>query len=388
MRDKYKNKICVVTGTRAEYGLLKNVINELNSIKEFEVKLLVTGTHLSKLHGNTIEEIIKDNFDITRKINLSIKSDTSRDISIAVAKGVEGFAKTYQEINPDLIIVLGDRYEILSAVIPACFANIPIAHIHGGERTEGLIDESIRHSITKFSHIHFVANKEYKKRVIQLGEQPDRVHDVGGLGIDAISKIKLLSKFELENDLNFKFNEKNILITYHPVTLDKKNSILGMKELINFISDLKNTNFIFTMPNADPENKFIFELINDFVEKNDNAFSFNSLGQLRYLSLIKYIDAVLGNSSSGLLEVPFMKKPTINIGERQKGRLKAKSVVDCEANYNSLEIAFKKIFSKEFQLDLKNVVSPYGNPGASKKIATILRNYDFKNILKKQFYDL
>jgi len=379
--------IVVATGTRAEYGLLRNLIRLIDSSKEFNLLLLVTGSHLSKNHGLTYKEIEKDNFEIKRKINIHLDRDQPIDISNSTALGIKGFSKAYRDLAPDLIIVLGDRFELLSAVIPALFENIPIAHIHGGERTEGCIDEAIRHSITKFSNYHFVATETYKKRVIQLGENPDRVFNVGGMGIDSLESMRLKSREEIEKELKIKLLFKSLIVTFHPVTLEKSSSKKYIHELINSLRVLNNTTLIITMPNADMENKQIVSAWNEFAKKRKNTFLFKSLGQLRYFSLLKQVDGVIGNSSSGLLEVPYFKKGTINIGQRQKGRIKGNSIIDCEPNQKAITNAINHLYSETFQSRLKNVKNPYGEKGASKKIFEIIKKLDLKNT-RKSFYDL
>ena len=386
--NQKKIKISIVTGTRAEFGLLKNLIKKLMNDDDINLSLLVTGSHLSNLYGGTINEIIEEDIPISSKIDLHLKSDTPNDISIATANGIKGFSEVFLKLKPDLLIVLGDRYEVLSAVLPACYANIPIAHIHGGERTEGLIDESIRHAITKFSHLHFVASEEYRNRVIQLGENPERVFKVGGLGIDAINELKLLKKSELLKKLKIKLRQKNLIVTYHPETLNNDLSKKGIEELLKSLRNLKDTTLIFTLPNADPHNRFIINKIKCFVLKNNNSYFFNSLGQLNYFSLLKICDGVIGNSSSGLLEVPFFKKATINIGQRQMGRLKAKSVIDCHPKEELINKSIKKIYSNEFKKNLTNLTNPYGDPGATDKIIKILENTNFDELISKSFYDL
>mgnify|MGYP001205924693 FL=1 len=383
-----KININVVTGTRAEFGLLKKLIKEINNDDEFNLSLSVTGSHLSSIHGETINEIINEGLQIDFKVDLKLKFDTPKAISEATANGIKGFAKIFSKSKPDLLIILGDRYEILSAVLAACFENIPIAHIHGGERTEGLIDESIRHAITKFSHLHFVASETYRNRVIQLGENPKNVFNVGGLGVDALNQLKLFNKLEIEKKLNIKLIKKNLLITYHPETLDNKLSIIGISELLKSLNKIKDTTLIFTLPNADPNNRIIIEKINIFVKKKSFAYAFSSLGQLNYFSLLKYCDGVVGNSSSGLLEVPSFKKATINIGNRQMGRLKAKSVIDCEPDEKQIFESIKRIYSEDFQNNLKNTKSPYGKPGAPNRIIDIIKKTELKNLIKKSFYDL
>jgi GDP/UDP-N,N'-diacetylbacillosamine 2-epimerase (hydrolysing) len=383
-----KRSIAVVTGTRAEYGLLRHLIKLINDSDEFELQLVVTGSHLSKKFGETYKEIEADGFVINRKIDLLLASDTPLGLAKSTSLGVAGFGEVFDSINPDLILVLGDRFEILSAVIAAMFARIPIAHLHGGEITEGLIDEAIRHSITKFSHLHFVGNEEYRKRVMQLGENPDLVFNVGGLGVDAIKNINLLTKSELENSLGIKFKNKNLLITFHPVTLEKNTSHSQMVELLNALSDFEDTCLIFTMPNADTDSQIIFELIEDFVIKNINAHFFTSLGQLRYLSCLAQVDAVVGNSSSGLTEAPTFKKATINIGDRQKGRVQSNSIINCNPIGAEIKNAIKKSYSDEFKKLLLSTENSYGDGGAAKRIINILSKVNFNALIHKKFFDL
>lgn len=381
-------KICVVTGTRAEYGLLYWFLKEIESDKELQLQVIVTGMHLSPEFGLTYKEIEKE-FKINKKIEMLLSSDTSVGISKSMGLAQISFAESYDELKPDIVIVLGDRYEIFSATSAAMIARIPIAHIHGGEKTEGAFDESIRHSITKMSHLHFTATNEYKNRVIQLGEHPSRVFNVGGMGIENIKRFKLLSKDEFEKLIEFKLNIKNILVTFHPVTLENSTAKEQFQQLLDAIDELEDTNIIFTKANSDTDGRVINQMIDEYVTKNfQKSVQFTSLGQLRYLSALQYVDAVVGNSSSGLAEAPSFKIGTINIGDRQKGRIKASSVIDCEPNKDSILKSFEKLYSKEFQNSLINVKNPYGDGCASKKIVEILKNVDLKNILKKSFYDL
>ncbi|WP_313956317.1 UDP-N-acetylglucosamine 2-epimerase [Aliarcobacter cryaerophilus] len=381
-------KICVVTGTRAEYGLLYWLLKEIEADKELELQVIVTGMHLSPEFGLTYKEIEKE-FKINKKIEMLLSSDTSVGISKSMGLAQISFAESYYELKPDIVIVLGDRYEIFSATSAAMIARIPIAHIHGGEKTEGAFDESIRHSITKMSHLHFTATQEYKNRVIQLGEHPSRVFNVGGMGIENIKRLKLLSKDEFEKSIEFKLNIKNILVTFHPVTLENSTAKEQFQQLLGAIDESEETNIIFTKANSDTDGRVINKMIDEYVTKNSNkSIVFTSLGQLRYLSALQYVDAVVGNSSSGLAEAPSFKIGTINIGDRQKGRIKASSVIDCEPNKDSILKSFEKLYSKEFQETLKTTINPYGNGCVSKKIVEILKNVDLKNILKKSFYDL
>ena len=381
-------KICVVTGTRAEYGLLYWLLKEIEADKDLELQLIATGMHLSPEFGLTYQTIEKE-FKINKKIEMLLSSDTSVGISKSMGLAQISFAESYDELKPDIVIVLGDRYEIFSATSAAMIARIPIAHIHGGEKTEGAFDESIRHSITKMSHLHFTATNEYKNRVIQLGEHPSRVFNVGGMGIENIKRLKLLSKDEFEKLIEFKLNIKNILVTFHPVTLENSTAKEQFQQLLDAIDELEDTNIIFTKANSDTDGRVINQMIDEYVTKNSNkSIVFTSLGQLRYLSALQYVDAVVGNSSSGLAEAPSFKIGTINIGDRQKGRIKASSVIDCEPNKDSILKSFEKLYSKEFQETLKTTINPYGDGYASKKIVEILKNVDLKNILKKSFYDL
>ncbi|MDX4067233.1 UDP-N-acetylglucosamine 2-epimerase [Aliarcobacter skirrowii] len=383
-----KRKVCVVTGTRAEYGLLYWLLKEIEADKDLELQLIATGMHLSPEFGLTYQTIEKE-FKINKKIEMLLSSDTSVGISKSMGLAQISFSEAYEELKPNIVVVLGDRYEIFSATSAAMIAKIPIAHLHGGEKTEGAFDESIRHSITKMSHIHFTATNEYKNRVIQLGEHPSRVFNVGGMGIENIKRLELLSKDEFEKSIEFKLNSKNILVTFHPVTLENSTAKEQFQQLLDAIDELEDTNIIFTKANSDTDGRVINQMIDEYVTKNSHkSIVFTSLGQLRYLSALQYVDAVVGNSSSGLAEAPSFKIGTINIGDRQKGRIKASSVIDCEPNKDSILKSFEKLYSKEFQNSLINVKNPYGDGCASKRIVEILKNVDLKNILKKSFYDL
>lgn len=383
-----KRKICVITGTRAEYGLLRRLIGLIKTSNEFKLQLIATGSHLSKKYGETYKEIEADSFAIDRKVEIDLVSDTPVGLARSTSLGIEGFADAFDSLKPELILVLGDRFEILSAVVAAMFARIPIAHLHGGELTEGLIDEAIRHSITKFSHLHFVANDVYRRRVIQLGENPDTVFNVGGLGVDAIKSIELLDKSELEDSLGIKLRKKNLLITFHPVTLENDTSLTQMTELLKALDTLKETGLIFTMPNSDTDNQAICDAIRTYVTNNENAYAFTSLGQLKYLSCIEQVDAVVGNSSSGLAEVPTFKKPTINIGDRQRGRLQCESVINCKPLKVEIIKAIELSYSRVFRDKILEVVNPYGEGGSAEQIVNILRTIEYGTLIKKKFYDV
>ena len=384
-----KRKICVVTGTRAEYGLLRWLMDGINKSTKLDLQIVATGMHLSPEFGLTYQEIENDGFKIDKKIEMLLSADTPSSISKSTGLGLIGFADAFYELNPDIVIVLGDRYEVLAASLTAMFENIPIAHIHGGETTAGAFDEAIRHSITKMSWWHFVAADEYEKRVIQLGENPERVFNVGGLGVDTIKKTNLLSKDELMIKAGIKFGKKNLLITYHPVTLENKTSQQDFKSLLDVLSKIKDIYLIFTMPNSDSDGRVIKKMINDFVfNQSERSISFTSMGSLNYLSTLQYVDGVVGNSSSGLAEAPTFKIGTINIGDRQKGRLKAESIIDCEPTKKSIRLAIDKLYGHKFQKDIYSVQNPYGDGDAIEKIMSILSNKPIPEDMKKDFYDL
>lgn len=383
-----KRKICVVTGTRAEYGLLFWLLKEIKKSRDLELCLLVTGSHLSASHGLTYKEIEKD-FQITEKIDIISERDDELGVCEAMGRAMSGFAMSYERIKPDIVVILGDRYEIFCAATAAIVSKIALAHIHGGESTQGAIDEAFRHSISKMSHIHFCATSLYKRRIIQLGENPAKVYNVGGLSVENIKRLKLLNKKDFQNEINFKLGKKNILVTFHPETLEKKGAGEQFWQILNAIKSLKDTHFIFTGANADNGGKIINEMAQSYcLENPQKAIFVMSLGQLRYLSAIKHVDIVLGNSSSGISEVPSFKTTTINIGERQKGRIKAPSVIDCACEKSAILKAIKKAYSKDFKEKLKSVKNPYGTGFASKKIVKVLENVKLDNILKKKFYDL
>ncbi len=381
-------KICVVTSTRAEYGLLYWLLKEIKADSTLELQLIVTGMHLSPEFGLTYKEIEKD-FKIDKKIEILGSSHSKLDICTEVAKVYEKFAPAFSELKPDILVLLGDRYEIFGVAGVASIMQIPIAHIHGGETTQGAFDEAFRHSITKMSHIHFAATREYANRIIQLGEEPSKVFNVGGPGIENIKKLNLLNKDEFEKSINFKFAKKNILITFHPVTLENSSAKEQFSELLKAIDELEDTNFIFTKANSDIDGDVINKMIDEYISKNpQKAVAFASLGQLRYLSAIKFVDIVLGNSSSGISEVPSFKKATINIGDRQKGRARASSVIDVRPVKEEILAAIKKAYSKEFEQILKNAINPYDGGNPSKKMVKILKEVELDSILKKKFYDV
>jgi len=381
-------KICIITGTRAEYGLLYWLMKEIEADSELELQLIVTGMHLSPEFGLTYKEIEKE-FKIDKKVEILLSSDTPIGISKSMGLAQISFAEAYEELKPDIVVVLGDRYEIFSAVSSAMVARIPIAHLHGGETTEGAFDEAIRHAITKMSHLHFTATDEYRDRVIQLGEHPSRVFNVGGMGIENIKRLKLLSRSEFENSIEFKLNRKNILVTFHPVTLENSTAKEQFQEILNVLDGLEDTHILFTKANSDTDGRVINQMIDRYVNDNPTkSVAFTSLGQLRYLSALQYVDAVVGNSSSGLIEAPSFKIATVDIGDRQKGRIKASSVIDVSNSKSEILGAFEKLYSNSFRLLLQDVKNPYGDGCASSKIIELFRSVDLSSILKKSFYNI
>jgi GDP/UDP-N,N'-diacetylbacillosamine 2-epimerase (hydrolysing) len=383
-----KRKICVVTGSRADYGLLRFVMQGIKEGADLVLQVVATGMHLSPTFGLTYREIEADGFNIDAKVETLSSSDTPVGIAESMGKGLSGCAEAFSRLQPDVIVVLGDRFEIFAATAAALVAKIPVAHLHGGETTAGAFDEAFRHSITKMSHLHFVAAEEYRQRVIQLGEDPKNVFLVGGLGVDGVMKVNLLSKVELESSLGIKFQSKSLLVTFHPVTLDDETSEAQMKELLSALSDLSDTTLIFTMPNADTGGLALMKIIEQFVESHHNAYAFISLGQQRYLSCIAQVDGVVGNSSSGLSEVPSFKKGTINIGIRQLGRLQASSVINCQPVEEQIRGALVKLFSQDFKSSLAMTSNPYGDGDASLKVVNVLRNAPLDGIIQKTFYDI
>lgn len=383
-------KVCFVTGTRAEYGLLSPLIKRVKSETDFELQVIATGSHLSPEFGNTYSFIEEDGVRIDEKVEILLSSDTSIGISKSMGLGLISLSEAFVRLRPDLIILLGDRYESFVSAAAASIANIPIAHLHGGETTEGAFDEGFRHSITKLSHLHFTSTEKYRKRVIQLGEQPRTVHNVGAIGIDNIKQLPLMTKDELQESLNFRFKENLVLVTFHPVTLEKNSSKVQFENLLASLDELTNTSIIFTKANADRDGRIINQLIEEYTDKNkDKAIAFTSMGQIRYLSAMQYATMVIGNSSSGIIEAPSFNLATVNIGDRQKGRIQADSVINCPPKTSSINTAISVAQSDEFKLKIKKTINPYGDGNTSVNILKILENYLYSNhSLKKSFYDL
>jgi GDP/UDP-N,N'-diacetylbacillosamine 2-epimerase (hydrolysing) len=382
-------KICVVTGSRADYGLLYWLMREIESIDNLKLQIVVTGMHLSPEFGLTFNQIEQDGFIIDYKVEMLLSSDSGIGISKSMGLGMIGFADAFEGLKPDLLVLLGDRFEIFSAASVATILKIPIAHLHGGETTEGAFDESFRHSITKMSHLHFVSMLDYRHRVIQLGEYPDRVFNVGAIGIDNIKRLSLLSRKDTEESIGFSLGKRNLLITFHPATLEKSTSKEQFSNLLGALEELEKTNLFFTKTNADTDSRVINKMIDKYVKNHsDKAIAYTSLGQLRYLSVMKHMDGIVGNSSSGLLEAPSFKIGTVNIGDRQRGRIRSESVVDCDSSMESILSSIRKIYSHSFKEKLISIENPYGNGDTSTKIAKIISNYPLENILKKSFYNI
>ncbi len=383
-----KKKICVITGTRAEYGLLSSLMKAIRSEDDLQLQVIVTGMHLSPEFGLTYREIENDGIFIDRKIEMLLSSDSPVGISKSIGLAMMGFADAFSQLEPELVVVLGDRFETFAAATAAMVARIPIAHLHGGETTAGVIDEALRHSITKMAHLHFTATTEYKRRVVQLGESPERVFNVGAIGVTNIGNIDLVDRGTLQKELDFDFGVKNLLVTFHPVTLETRTAALQFAELLAVCAELQDTCLLFTKPNADTEGRGLIKMLDNFVaQRSDYCKAFTSLGQTLYLSSLQFVDGVVGNSSSGLIEAPSFHIGTVNIGDRQKGRVKAGSVIDCKPDRESIGEAIKTLYSSSFQDRLAKVNNPYQGKKTVDKIINVLKEYPLEGILKKEFND-
>ncbi len=380
-------KICVITGSRAEYGLLQSLMLLIKQSKSLRLQILATGMHLSQEFGLTYKNIEEDGFVIDEKVEMLLSADTDVAVAKSTGLGMIGFADALRRLNPDLIIILGDRFEIFAAASAAYLIKLPIAHLHGGELTEGATDDALRHAITKMSYLHFTSTETYRKRVIQLGEDPARVYNFGAIGIDAIKDLNLFSKDELEASLGIKLRTKILLVTYHPVTMEHHTAALQMDELTMALQDFVDCTIIFTMPNADADGRIIMQKIDDFVSKNEFAFAFKSLGQLRYLSVMNIASVVIGNSSSGIIEAPSLGVPTINIGDRQKGRISCTTVTDVGAEHNAIKVAIDHALQPEYKDWCTTQTNPYGDGGTSTKILETIESLNTITDLKKKFFD-
>jgi GDP/UDP-N,N'-diacetylbacillosamine 2-epimerase (hydrolysing) len=382
--------ICIVTGSRAEYGLLRPLMDVIKKDRRLRLQLLVTGMHLSPEFGLTYQQIEADGFTIDEKVEMLLSADTGTSIAKATGLGMIGFADAFQRLNPDWVVVLGDRFETFAAATAAHLARLPIAHLHGGEITEGATDDAMRHAITKMSYLHFVSAPEYKKRVAQLGEDPKRVFHVGAIGMDAIDRLKLLSKKQLEKELDFRFDKPTALVTYHPVTLENNTALHQVNELLKALDSFPGLNIIFTLPNADANGRIIISRLLEYVNKHPQRVrAFTSLGQLKYLSSLQQVNLVIGNSSSGIIEVPEYKIPTINIGDRQQGRVQAGSIINTGTNAASVRKAIVQALDPAFRKKCLSVKNPYRGkqPVAKSIVEQLLKAGKLQN-LKKKFYDI
>jgi len=382
-----ERKICVVTGTRAEYGLLYWLIKEIQADADLQLQIIATGMHLSPEFGLTYQTIEEDGFTINAKVEMLLSSDTPVGIAKSIGLGVIGFADALERLRPDIMVVLGDRYEILAATMAALVARIPVAHIHGGETTEGAIDESMRHAITKMSHLHFVAAEPYRIRVIQMGEHPDTVFNVGSLGIENINRLERLERIQLEQSINFELGTTCFLVTYHPATLGATAPQVAMQAILDALDVFPDARIIFTKPNSDTDGRILGQMIDKYADTNkERVAMFTSMGQQRYLSALQHVDAVIGNSSSGIIEAPACYTPTVNIGDRQSGRLKADSIVDCLETTESIVAGINKVLSHSFREKNRHVVSLYGLGESSVQIKGHLKQANLGTT--KHFYDL
>lgn len=385
VRIMSKRRIAIVTGSRADYGLLHPLMDALRDAHDFELHVIATGMHLAPEFGLTYQTIEQDGFNIDARVEMLLSSDTPRGVAKSVGLGVIGFADALATLQPDLLIVLGDRFEILAAVQAALFARIPVAHIAGGDITEGAVDDAIRHSISKMSHLHFVTNGDAARRVRQLGEDPRHIHTVGSPGIDNLKRTPLLTRAQLEAALGLRFGTRNLLVTFHPSTLEATPADAQLRELFAALDGFgAETGLIFTKPNADMGGRALARLIDEYVASREHAAAFTSLGSQRYYSVIAQVDAVVGNSSSGLYEVPSFDTPTVNIGDRQKGRLRAASVIDCAPDRAAIRAAIDRALT----LDCTGVVNPYGDGQTVERILAVLRQpLDTAALVQKRFFD-
>lgn len=383
------NKICVVTGSRAEYGLLSRLMKLIRDDVSLSLQVIATNMHLSPEFGLTYKDIEKDGFVIDKKVNMLLSSDTDNAVTKSVGLATIGFADAYEDLKPDLLLLLGDRFEILAAATAGLFYKIPVAHIHGGEITEGAYDDTIRHAITKMSHLHFTTTDEYRNRVIQLGESPERVFNVGAIGIDNLRHLTLLSKEDLEKSIGFKFGAKCALVTFHPVTMETNTAEKQMRSLLEALEAVEGLRILLTLPNSDTGGRVIIQMINKFVAKNNHrAAVSSSLGQLRYLSALQYVDCVVGNSSSGLLEAPSFGIPTLNIGNRQKGRIRATTVVDSDGSCHDILEKLQVILSPQFRNQCKNATNPYEKENTASAIHWIIKKANVVNLIQKKFFNI
>lgn len=380
--------ICVVTGSRADYGLLRWVMEDIEAAEDLTLQIVASGMHLSPRFGQTLDAIEADGLTVDWEVEMLLASDTPSGVTKSIGMGIIGFADAFERLKPEIVVILGDRFEALAAAVAAIVARIPIAHIHGGEVTEGALDDAFRHAITKMASLHFVAAEPYRRRVVQLGESEETVFMVGGMGLDSIERLKLLDRPELEESLGCQLGTKSLLVTFHPVTLEAESSLAQLGELLAALKERGDTRLIFTLPNADPGGHSHAGLIEEFARSNSNALVVTSLGQQRYLSCLREVDGVVGNSSSGLLEAPSLGTGTVDIGSRQLGRLRAPSVLSSNPLEGEISAAIDRLYSPDFREIVKDRVSPYGSAGASRKIVALLQGVSLTEIKAKRFVDL
>ncbi len=384
-----QRRICVVTGSRAEYGLMKPLIKAMSGRRKLRLQLIVTGMHLSAAFGSTYREILRDGFKIDARVSSLVDDDSAKGIARSMGRGMIGMADAYARLKPDLVVCMGDRYEMFAAVAAALVHCIPVAHFSGGEITEGSYDDAIRHAITKMSHLHFTATEQYRRRVIQLGEEPRRVFNTGEIGLCDLSQIPFLSRSRLAKDLRIQFLKRNYLITFHPETLSPAKSVKDLRVLLDVLDKQEDSLLIFTKSNADTGGRRLNRMLEAFVARRPGkAVLFDSLGRLRYLSLLRQVDALVGNSSSALVEAPSFKIPAVNIGDRQKGRVRAKNVIDCPPQARAIQRALARACSPGFRQSLKGLRNPYGDGKAVGRIVQILRACDLTGMVKKKFHDV
>jgi UDP-hydrolysing UDP-N-acetyl-D-glucosamine 2-epimerase len=381
--------ICIVTGSRAEYGLLQRVMQGIQDTPDLTLQVIATGMHLSPEFGMTIQEIQADGFKPDETIEILLSSDTPTAICKSMGLAMIGYGEALQRLKPDMVVVLGDRFETFCMAAAAQVCRVPLAHIHGGETTEGTIDEAFRHSITKMSHLHFASCEAYRKRIIQLGEAPDRVFNVGALGVENIRRMSLMERSELVESIGFNLKKPYFLVTFHPVTLEKSTSEEQFQSLLDALDAFPEYNVIFTKANADTDGRVINRLIDEYAEKRpERCLAVSSLGVHRYLSAMKYATAVIGNSSSGIIEAPSFKIPTVNIGDRQKGRIQAANTLNCSTEAREIQKTIDRALSPAFQKSLSDISSPYDRPDTCSTIVGLLKKMDIYGITKKTFYDV
>lgn len=381
--------ICIITGTRAEYGLLKPLMHSIEESTEFNLQLIATAAHLSPEFGNTYKLIKLDGFTINEKVEMLLSADTGTSIVKSMGLGMIGYADSLSRLQPDALVILGDRYEMLAVASAASVLKIPIIHLHGGEITEGAYDDAFRHAITKLSQLHFTSTENYRQRVIQMGENPENVFNVGAIGIDNIKKLNLLTKAQLEQELDLKFLKYNYQVTFHPETLSELSAESQFQIVLDAIKQEENSFFVFSKANADTDGRIINSMIDEFVKNNPNiSKAFSTLGTLRFLSVLKVSDAIIGNSSSGIIEAPSLGIPTINLGDRQKGRIQAKSVLNCDVDSIQFKEALKKTKDQNFKNEVVSYKNPFGEGNTTEKIINILKQTNFNLLKTKKFYDL